>query len=230
MKSNFIMNMSHDFRTPASGIYHMSQTIYKKITDDKLKKLQKLVVDSSGQLINFIDDILDYSRLDNDICNLKVEKINLNLLVDEVILFLAAKAHEKLLTLQADHDVQLEYYTDRFMLHRILLNLVSNAIKFTFSGSVLVAISIDFKNECILIKVQDTGIGIIKHFQSKIFEPFYRIENSEIPTAQGLGLGLTNVNLMLKKIGATIFVESEVGKGSIFTVCLPLSLPPVTCQ
>lgn len=224
VKSNFLMNMSHDFRTPASGIYHASRTIYKRIDDPILKNLQLLVIDSSGQLMNYFEDMLDFSRLDNEQYESTKQMFSVNRVVDDIILLLSIKAEEKNILLGAsDLNEDIEYVGDKLMFHRIMLNLVSNAIKFTDIGSVYISINQKTMDDqqWVCIQVKDTGIGIDKAYHSAIFESFYRIESGETARQSGLGLGLANVCLMLKKMNGKITLESILGVGSVFTIYLP---------
>ena len=224
VKSNFLMNMSHDFRTPASGIYHASRSIHKRINDPILKNLQQLVIDSSGQLMNYFEDMLDFSRLENEQFESTKQMFSINRVVGDIILLLSIKSEEKNISLSVfDSNEDIEYDGDKLMFHRIMLNLVSNAIKFTDTGFVSISISQEIVDDrqWACIEVKDTGIGIDKAYHSAIFEPFYRIESGEMARQSGLGLGLANVCLMLKKINGKITLDSVLGESSVFTVYLP---------
>jgi signal transduction histidine kinase len=226
IKSDFLMNMSHDFRTPASGITCLSRSIYKKIENPALKKLQKLVVNSSEQLMNFLDDVLDYSRLDSDQYELNISKFSVKNLIEEVAQFVSAKARDKNLYIEAVFDDSLgNWEGDRLMLHRIILNVVSNAIKFTNIGGVTILLGKENINHIssFFIKISDTGVGIDKKFYDFIFDPFNRIDSDSHTKNSGIGLGLSNVKLMLKKMKGEIHLQSEVGNGTVFTISLPLS-------
>lgn len=222
VKSDFLMQMSHDFRTPASGISYLSRTIYKKIENKELKGLQQLVVNSSEQLLNFLDDVLDYSRLDGDQLKLDISEFDVARLINEIVLFVSAKAKDKNLYIETVFsDSPVSYMGDRLMLHRIILNIVSNAIKFTEAGGVTIFLdrkSVD-GDSFLAIRIQDTGIGIDEKFYDFIFEPFNRIFSDNKST--GIGLGLSNVKLMLKKMKGDISLQSELGKGSVFSIILP---------
>ncbi|HZW61794.1 MAG TPA: HAMP domain-containing sensor histidine kinase [Candidatus Babeliales bacterium] len=226
IKAEFLMNMSHDFRTPASGIYHMSRSVYKRISDPELKKLQKLIVDSSEQLMNFLEDVLDYSRLNSNKHEINIKNFNIQDVIDEVVLFVSAKAKEKMLSIDCHHaELPVNYNGDRLMIHRIILNIVSNAIKFTHSGSVTIFTNIEEleQKKWVMIKVKDTGIGIDETHHKLIFEPFSRVESAETAKYPGIGLGLSNVLLMLKKLGGKITIESSINMGSTFSVLLPIN-------
>lgn len=224
VKSEFLMNMSHDFRTPASGIHSMSKVIYRKLNDDNLKNLQKLVLDSSKQLLNLLDDVLDYSRLDNDSLKLTYSKINIKELIQEIISFMSSKAEEKKITISAQiPEMPILYSGDKVLLQRALLNIVSNAIKFTEKGDVIIsAYEQEISNhQYIIIKVKDSGIGIDPKYHENIFEPFYRVESAETSKYSGVGLGLSSVRLSLNKLGGDISLQSHLGEGSEFTIILP---------
>ena len=226
VKSEFLMNMSHDFRTPASGIMNMSRYIHDQMQDGDLKPLQKLVVNSSEQLMTLLEDVLDYSRLENDKLTVDVVEFDLIQLLDEVISFMQAKIKDNNLTVIKQYcKDEMNYLGDRVIVKRIVINLLSNAVKFTSTGSITVSISSEqIKNrKYIKISIQDTGVGIANHHLEKIFEPFFRIAPSELSNYPGIGLGLSNVKLMIKKIGGSIEVVSTLGVGSIFSILLPSS-------
>ena len=217
VKSTFLMNMSHDFRTPASGIQYMSRLIHDRISDPALKRLQKLVVNSSEQLMILLEDVLDYSRLENNKLETNSQHFDMNKLMIELIHVMSAKAEERGLFLITDFPQEvISCYGDLAILKRIFLNLLSNAIKFTHSGSV--TISTGIKNGRISVSIKDTGIGIDFQYHSIIFEPFYRISSTDSAKYPGIGLGLSNVKLMLQKLDGEITLLSELGKGSEFIV------------
>ncbi|OGT43161.1 MAG: hypothetical protein A3F13_08820 [Gammaproteobacteria bacterium RIFCSPHIGHO2_12_FULL_40_19] len=221
VKSEFLMNMSHDFRTPASGILHMSQLIFDRMSDDSLKPLQQKVVSSSEQLMSFLDEILDYSRLENNAMKIEKQSFSVITLVNELIEFVSAKVYDRKLEIIADYSQDELFYTcDKTVLRRTILNLLSNAIKFTQAGYIKLKVSSD--EHWLQISITDTGIGIATEYQDKIFEPFFRIERADSAKYPGIGLGLSSVNLMLKTISAKITLISEIGRGSQFTIHLPI--------
>jgi len=225
VKTDFLMNMSHDFRTPASGIYQMAGYVHKKLENSDLTSYMKLIVDSSRQLINLLDDVLDYSRLDSDRWNFAFEKFDITTVIHDVILCLSAKAKEKSLELtNVFCEKPLHYFGDKLAINRIVLNLISNAIKFTDEGFITVALK-KHEIECqpwIVVEIKDTGIGILPQHHQTIFEPFNRISSVENAKYPGIGLGLSNANLVTKKMGGKITVESEINLGSVFSIYLPI--------
>lgn len=224
VKSEFLMNMSHDFRTPASGILHMSRLVHERIVDDGLKKLQKMIVDSSEQLMTFLDDVLDYSRLDNDKLKTNYQCFDMVILINELVCFMTPKANENKNIITTSSANTAPYYGDREVIHRIILNILSNAIKFTYAGRIDISVSLDDvdKMSWLEIKISDTGVGIDEANHQFIFEPFYRVEPADSAKFSGIGLGLSNVHLMLKKLGGRISLKSQVGVGSVFTIYLPV--------
>ncbi|HSW68862.1 MAG TPA: HAMP domain-containing sensor histidine kinase [Gammaproteobacteria bacterium] len=225
IKSDFLMNMSHDFRTPASGITSLSRSIYKKTENQTLKNLQKMVVNSSEQLMKFLDDVLDYSRLDSDQYKLNLSEVDVSSLIEDIVQFVTAKIKDKNLYIKTNFtDLPAKYIGDRLMLHRIILNIVSNAIKFTHTGGITISLDREVidQGSFLAIKILDTGIGIDKKFHDFIFEPFNRVNPGGDSENSGIGLGLSNVSLMLKKMKGKIHLQSEIGRGSQFSVLLPI--------
>ncbi|MEO8402297.1 MAG: HAMP domain-containing sensor histidine kinase [Gammaproteobacteria bacterium] len=225
VKSKFLMNMSHDFRTPASGILYMSRLIHDRLLDDKTKRLQKMVVNSSEQLMTFLDDILDYSRLEHSKVILRNTSFNIIALINELINFVSVKVYEKNLIINAAYaQDETICYSDKSFVRRIILNLLSNAIKFTNIGEINIFTSFFTLNnkEHILISIRDAGIGIDKTNHQKIFEPFYSVEGADSSKYPGIGLGLSNVDLMVKELNGQVTLKSELGLGSEFSVYLPL--------
>ncbi len=223
VKAEFLMNMSHDFRTPTSGIYSMSKAIYKRTGDPELKRLQKLVVDSSGELMNILEDVLTYSYLDHNKQNVVFKTFDVVLVLEDIISLLSVKAEVEQLTLRREFPKEGLYCkSDQQIIHRVILNIVSNAIKFTHKGSVTICARKEIidQKEWIVIKVKDTGIGIDETKHKLIFEPFSRVQSSETSKYPGIGLGLSNVRLMLEKIGGKIALESKLNQGAVFSIFL----------
>lgn len=217
------MSMSHDFRTPASGVYLMSKFVYEKLTDDKLKKMQKLVVDSSSKLLRLLEDVLESMNINNMQNKIHISKIDVAKEINEVISFMSAKAAEKKLTMTFNHPQTLIFYDgDKMLLNRILINIISNAIKFTEVGEITITLCEDEDNtDNFIIAIADTGIGIDNEHHDSIFDPFVRVSSAENSKYSGVGLGLSNVRLMLNKLGGKIVLTSSLGHGSTFSIWLP---------
>lgn len=219
VKSDFLMNMSHDFRTPASGIFHLAKFVHERLEIEELKRLQQLIIDSSEQLIKFLEEILSYTRNESGRFEITNELVNLQELVDENILLLAVKAEGKGLYIRQIMAAKpIMIYTDHLILSRIILNILSNAVKFTETGGV--TISFHEEIDYVMIQINDTGIGIDEKYHHKIFEPFFKLSSSETAKYPGIGLGLSNVKLMASAIAVNIELESHPGKGTSFKIFL----------
>lgn len=226
VKSDFLMNMSHDFRTPASGIYNMARSIYKRLDNSLVKQHMQLIVDSSGKLLKSLEDVLDYSRLDSGQYSSDQKEFDIRAIVNEITVLLLPKAVDKGIKLEAIHHISTELrVSGRGLIHRVLLNVVSNAVKFTDNGSVTIISSMHCSNDkrWVTVMVKDTGIGIDGVHHQSIFEPFYRVQSCDLSSDGGIGLGLSNVKAMLQNIGGRIEVVSKSGHGSEFTIFIPLA-------
>jgi signal transduction histidine kinase len=226
IKTKCIMNISHDFRTPVSGIYNMACSLNKRIDDPEMKHHMQLIVDSSSELIKSLDDILDYSRLKSGQYFVDKEECRINSLINEVVTVLLPKITDKGIKLDiiqhTDNDL---IVNERMIIHRILLNILGNAIKYTDVGVIEIKSFTEryHHKNWLIIAVSDTGIGIDTSHLPLIFEPFYRVGSEDTSKNFGIGLGLSNVKAMLEIIGGKVDVYSYPGKGSVFTVHLPLS-------
>lgn len=226
VKSEFMMNMSHDFRTPVSGIMSMSRYLHDCMAiNDELKPLQKMVVNSSEQLMLLLEDILDYSRLENGQLKLSESRFDVIVLLNDLIAFVGPKLKENNLSLTTNYLCQeINYYGDKTIIQRIVLNVLSNAIKFTDVGGIVITADCMQLDELkwISITVKDSGLGIDKANHEKIFEPFFRATSANSAKYPGIGLGLSNVKLMLEKMGGHITVSSDLGHGAEFCMEFPL--------
>ena len=222
-KSDFLVNMSHDFRTPASGIFSMSQLIYSKLVDEKLIHLQGLVVDASKQLMRILDEVMIYSKMDLSPVSGDFSMINLIAVIDDVGQLMTPKASEKKLSLNVVHETgYLNVMTDKIMLHRILINVVSNAVKFTDHGFIKITSGYrqHVNGPMAYIKIEDSGIGIDPKCHRRIFEPFFKVSQDN-RSQDGVGLGLSTSRLMIKKLGGVIELNSALSLGACFTILMP---------
>ncbi len=226
-KTEFLMNMSHDLRTPFSGILGLSQLLHNEETDSHKKELLGDIVTSGRQLLNLLNEIIDYTRVETGEqtgeFHANEDRVDLPQLINEVFGLFAAEVQRKSLQTQVCYapNVPRFFVADRVMLHRILLNLLSNAVKFTKEGSVTVSVQWG-EDSVISIVIQDTGIGMVSGDLEKIFEKFSRASLAHEGFYQGTGLGLSLVQRMVSCLKGRVTVSSELHVGTHFTCHLPL--------
>ncbi len=226
-KGEFLATMSHEIRTPLNGIIPLLDLVMStKLAPDQ-REYVSTAFSSAKQLLSIVDDILDFSKLDAN--KLELENVGLNLkdIVDNVTRLMTKSAESKGLKFSAviDANVRLAGRGDPTRLRQVLTNLVSNSIKFTERGSVLVQVS--KRNETrthteLLFAIKDSGIGISPEAQGKLFKEFSQADTSTTRTFGGTGLGLSICKRIVELMGGQIGVKSEVGKGSIFWFTVPL--------
>ena len=231
-KREFLFNMSHDIRTPMNAIIGFTSLAATHIDNreqvlDYLKKIST----SSQHLLSLINDVLDMSRIESGKVKIEEKAVHLPDLVHDVRSIIQPNVSAKRLSLFIDTmDVENEdIITDPLRLNQILLNILSNAIKFTPTGG-MISIRIAEKNgapagrACYEFRIKDNGIGMSEEFQKHIFEEFAREENSTVSGIQGTGLGMSITKNIVDLMGGTITIESEPGKGSEFIVNLCFAL------
>ena len=230
-KSEFLANMSHEIRTPMNGVMGMAELLAKTELTDKQKMFTDIIVRSGQALVTIINDILDFSKIDSGQLELDPQPFRLGEAVEDVATLVSAKVQEKELELavRIQPDLPDMFVGDVGRIRQIITNLVGNAVKFTEIGHVLVNVSgtvADEKNGGgkaeLLVKVEDTGIGIPADKADQIFEKFSQVDGSSTRTHEGTGLGLTISRKLVEMMGGEIGVESEPGRGSTFWFTLPL--------
>lgn len=224
-KSDFLASMSHELRTPLNAIIGYTDLLREEISDSTYQEDLSKIKESSLHLLSLINDILDISKIESGNIELKNEDVNIKDLTHEIEKTLSPLIKENNNQLNVNFKAKTEIiYTDRMKLYQILLNLISNANKFTKNGEVNV--SIENKNfafyEWIAFSVKDNGIGISEEQQKTIFKAFNQA-NSEISQKfGGTGLGLSISQEYAHMMGGDIKVESEIDKGSNFTLYIPV--------
>ncbi|HRS18504.1 MAG TPA: ATP-binding protein, partial [Bacteroidales bacterium] len=223
LKTAFLANMSHEIRTPMNGIIGFSEMLAENnLTDEKRKEYAQIVVKSSKQLLALVNDILDISKIEAGEVTISKDIFNVNTLIHDIYIFFKPQAIQKRLEfheVKSLADSQSVIESDKNRLRQILVNLVSNALKFTHTGEVSFGYSVS--NGSITFFVKDTGIGIPKHLQKEIFERFRQAELETTKLYGGTGLGLSISQKLVELLGGTIQLESEPGKGSLFSFTLP---------
>jgi len=223
-KDQFISIAAHELKTPLTSIHGFSQLLQnREIANDpaKREKYLKIMDHETKRLAKLVNDILDLSRIDLGTVKLAFEKVNVNELIENVRKEMDVQIKDK--GLQSEYVVEEKLpkiITDREKLTEILMNLINNAVKYTPKGKITVKVFRE--NEYVHFVVKDTGIGIPKDKQDKIFERFYQIDSSFTRKAGGTGLGLALCKEFVNLLGGRIWVKSETGKGSEFHFVLPI--------
>ncbi|MFO6424515.1 PAS domain S-box protein [Motilimonas sp. KMU-193] len=222
-KSRFLATMSHEIRSPLNAIIAMTDMLLESELNAEQQELVQLASQGGHTLMALINNILDFSKIESDHLVLQQDWFSLQQTAEAVVTLLAPQAQQKdiALCLAIDPDLKQSYFGDPLRLSQVLINLISNAIKFTEQGGVAVTISIQ-RQQGIDIQVQDTGIGISESDQHNIFSEFVQAESSSNRRFGGSGLGLAISQRIIELMSGTIEVESTLGQGSVFTVWLPL--------
>ncbi len=228
LKSQFLANMSHEFRTPLNAILGYTHMLLNGVTgpvSEAQRKSLTRIDSNSRHLLALINDILDITRIEAGRMPLNLTTFKIPELVDEVMSELEAIIKRSNLTVRSTMPRALPgLKSDRQKVKQIVLNLLSNALKFTPAGSVTIAASYDPKGRTVAIAVQDTGVGIAPEDQAKVFEDFRQLDSSPARGYGGTGLGLSICRRLSQMLGGTIDLESVPGKGSTFTLRLPARL------
>ncbi len=230
-KSEFLSNMSHDIRTPMNAIVGMAAIATANISNmQQVQNCLRKITLSSKHLLGLINDVLDMSKIESGKMNLNMDQISLREVIESIVSIVQPQIKEKNQNFDVFiHDISTENVCcDSVRLNQILLNFLSNAIKFTpEGGSIRMSM---FEKESpkgedwsrICITVEDSGIGMSKEFRDKIFESFAREDNNRVQKIQGTGLGMAITKYIVDAMGGTIEVQSEQGKGTMFCVTLDL--------
>lgn len=219
VRTDFVANLSHELKTPIGGIAALADTMIGEHDPTVMARLAARIVDESYRLSRIVDDLLDLSRIEFGGTD-DWEKVAISEVVHEVVTRMqheATRAGVKIETSMTGDGYTLG---DRMQLVSALLNLVSNAVKYSGDGKI-VSISVRVDEESVCIAVTDTGIGIAAKDHQRIFERFYRVDRARSRTTGGSGLGLAIVRHVISNHDGTISVVSEEGRGSTFTVVLP---------
>ena len=227
LKSRFLATMSHELRTPLNAIMVFSQMVLRKtkskLSDSEADMLER-IFNNGKNLLELINDILDLSKIEAGGLKLVPEKFDIARLVKVSTDELRILAERKNLTINIDIYIQNTIvFHDPTRVRQVIVNLLSNAIKFTDTGKIDINVN-EISNECLIISVRDTGIGIEPGKLEHIFEPFRQGNQTNSRRHQGTGLGLAIADSLMKMMKGSISVESKLGKGSEFRLELPRSL------
>jgi signal transduction histidine kinase len=226
-KSDFLAVMSHELRTPLTAIIGYEELLEwglaGRVTDEQLRYLRRIGV-SAIHLRELIEEILTFSRLESAREAVRLERTDVARLARETADVIEPVAREKHLAFDVVLPPEpLEAETDPAKLRRVLLNLLNNAVSFTDEGGI--RFTLERSDDTAIFRVRDTGIGIATESLERIFEPFWQEQRGLTREVGGTGLGLTVARRLARMLGGDVTVRSEIGKGSTFTVRLPLRPP-----
>lgn len=226
-KDDFFAMMSHEIRTPMNGVLGLVEVMERTPLNADQGEMLSMIHESAGALLQILDDLLDYSKIEAGRLTIEAESIDIREMVDSAVGLLAGRAHEKGLRVRVDiaSEVAATLRGDSVRLRQILFNLLGNAIKFTPEGEVDVRVSVVSESDgiqTIEMIVEDTGIGIAPEVQARLFEPFVQAESSTTRRFGGTGLGLTICRKLIDLMHGSLTLNSELGCGTRMTVQLAM--------
>lgn len=232
-KSEFLANMSHEIRTPLNGILGYTELLLEENLAPHQLESVKIIRDSAEYLLKLINDILDLSKVEAQSLKIEEKSFSLVKIIEDTIQVVRPRVADKPvdIELKISDEVPNQLLGDPVRIGQIVLNLLTNAAKFTERGKITVNIS---KGSCkseagsfpVQFEIKDTGIGIPKDKLDTIFDSFTQIDSSSTRKYEGTGLGLTITKNLVELMGGTISVRSKLNKGTTFTVCIPLKIDP----
>ncbi|MBQ3583985.1 MAG: response regulator [Lachnospiraceae bacterium] len=220
-KGKFLANMSHEIRTPINVVLGMDAMILREAQDVKIKEYALDIQNAGQTLLSLINDILDFSKIESGKMEIIPVEYDFSSMIHDIVNMALAKAQNKELDINVSVDQNLPFrlFGDEVRIRQVLVNLMTNAVKYTNEGSVTLSVSGDIQGEQIVLKfaVADTGIGIKEEDIPKLFEEFERIEEKRNRNIEGTGLGMNITTQLLNMMGSHLEVKSVYGQGSEFS-------------
>ncbi len=227
VRRDFVANVSHEFKTPLTAIQGFSETLLAGAIDDpqNRERFLGIILEHSRRLARLTDDLLKLSQMDADRLELEIRRVSVAELIESCLETAQHRAAEKDIRVYVSQSAELpDIAGDRRRLAEVLQNLLDNATQYTLPGG-RITLSADVRDADVVFTVSDTGIGIPKADQSRIFERFYRVDAARSREAGGTGLGLAIAKHLVEVHGGRIWVESEIGQGSQFNFSVPVFDP-----
>lgn len=221
-KSTFLSNMSHEIRTPINAVLGLDEMIIRESTEKNIKNYALDIRSSGRALLSLINDILDFSKIESGKMEILPVEYDLSSVVNDLVNMIANKAYEKGLSFQVKVDPKLPHvlYGDEVRIRQVILNILSNAVKYTEKGSVILNFGFEKSDDSsieMFISVEDTGKGIKEEDLDKLFTAFERIEETRNRHIEGTGLGMNITKQLLAMMGSRLEVKSVYGEGSTFS-------------
>jgi len=219
-KSEFMSRMSHELRTPLNSVIGFSQLLQMESDDPDVLRMLGHINNSGQHLLNLINEILDISRIESGRVIVTLRAVSLDDLIEDCVGIITLQAHERDIQLEVGEITDALVRADQQRLRQVILNLLSNAIKYNRpQGQVFVGTEV--VEDTVRISVSDTGLGISPDMVERLFIPFDRL-NVEATGIEGTGLGLALSKNLTEAMGGTLTFDSTPGKGSVFTIQLPI--------
>jgi signal transduction histidine kinase/CheY-like chemotaxis protein len=221
-KSDFLASMSHEIRTPINSVLGMNEMILRETQEQDIRRYAEDIQHAGNMLLSLINNILDFSKIESGKMEILPVKYDLSALINDTRIFVANRAKQKGLAFKvnAAKDLPRTLYGDEIRIKQIIMNILTNAVKYTEKGSILFSVDFDKADErsiFLKISISDTGRGMKKEDLEKLFAPFERIEELRNRHIEGTGLGMSIVQQLLAMMGSRLTVKSSYGEGSTFS-------------
>ncbi|MBO6113169.1 MAG: response regulator [Lachnospiraceae bacterium] len=221
-KSRFLANMSHEIRTPINALLGMDEMILRESQEKNIRAYASDIMSAGRTLLSLINDILDFSKVEEGKMEIIPVQYELSALINDLVNMISLKAAKKGLELKLDINEHIPHllFGDEIRIRQCVMNILTNAVKYTEKGSVTMRVGYSFTEDETGIKlsfqIEDTGIGMKKEDMERLFSPYERIEEKRNRTIEGTGLGMSITAELLKLMGSTLEVKSDYGRGSTF--------------
>jgi two-component system phosphate regulon sensor histidine kinase PhoR len=221
VRRDFVANVSHELKTPLTAIRGFAETLASgEVPPEEMKSFSAVILKHAERLGNLIEDVLELSRIESRKGRLQPSPVDLCRVAETVASLMRSALEGRSLALELELEAGPEAWADRRATEQILTNLLDNAAKYTDAGG-RVTLRVGHDASDVILQVSDTGIGIPEEARSRIFERFYRVDRARSRDLGGTGLGLAIVKHLVQAMGGRIYVESQLGRGSTFSVRLP---------